>query len=80
MEEEKARALTRAEELEKDLKASGNQDVVALSLYFGEINKYYEQIAGLIRKQQADNPETAGKFKAALCNALDQLRQVAECL
>jgi hypothetical protein len=80
LEQEKARALNRAEELEKNLKASGNQDVVALSLYFGEINKYYEQIACLIRKQQADNPETARKFKAALCSALDQLRQMAEAL
>ena len=80
LEAEKAQALTRAEDLSRQMKAAGNSDITALSLYFDEINKYYERIAGLVEKNRTDDAETAAKFKNALIRALQKMVEAAEVL
>lgn len=74
-ETDKAEALKRAIELEKQLKIAGDPDAVLMQHYFTEIQRSFGQIVETIEKKQDKEPDFAKKYAGALSRALDALKE-----
>lgn len=74
IEGEKAQALERAAEMERQLKIAGDTDAVLFKFHFDELQRSYGEITAIIEKKRSDNPETAAKYEFALVRALDALK------
>lgn len=72
---EKADALKRAEQLEKQLAISSSAETVKFSFYFEALNGDFGKITESLKKQAEENPETAAKFKKACYGALDIMKK-----
>lgn len=71
---EKAEAVKRAEQLEKQLAVSSSAETVKFSFYFEALNTDFNKITESLKKQAEENPETAAKFKKACYGALDIMK------
>lgn len=78
--DEKAQAMARAQELEKQLKIAGDNDTVRLSLLFEAFQGDYSKIAGFITETKASDTEKGTKFQGALVKALEKIRENAAAL
>lgn len=72
---EKAKALERAKQLEKQLVVSSSAETVKFSFYFEALNTDFNKITESLKKQAEGNPETAAKFKKACYGALDIMKK-----
>lgn len=75
LEKEKADAIRRAEELEKKLKVSSNQDMALFAFLFENYQECFNKLCGCIKKIEASDGETAGKLRGALAKVMDTMRQ-----
>lgn len=71
---EKAEAVKRAEQLEKQLAVSSSAETVKFSFYFEALNTDFNKITESLKRQAEENPETAAKFKKACYSALDIMK------
>lgn len=71
---EKAEALERARQLEKQLAVSSSAETVKFSFYFEALNTDFNKITESLKRQAEENPETAAKFKKACYSALDIMK------
>jgi len=71
VEKEKAAAITRAQDLERQLKVAGNSETVIINHLFGELQTVIIKLATSIEKVNAGgDSESARKFKGAICKYL----------
>lgn len=75
LETEKAEALRRAEELEKKLKVSSNQDMALFAYLFENFQECFNKLCGCIKKIEATDSETAKKLSGAMAKVVDSMRQ-----
>lgn len=72
---EKAKALERAKQLEKQLAVSSSAETVKFKFYFDALDGDFKKITESLKKQFEGNPETAAKFKNACYGALDIMKK-----
>ena len=72
---EKAKALERAKQLEKQLAVSSSAETVKFKFYFDALDGDFKKITESLKKQFEENPETAAKFKNACYGALDIMKK-----
>ena len=72
---EKAEALERARQLEKQLAVSSSAETVKFKFYFDALDGDFKKIIESLKKQFEENPETAAKFKNACYGALDIMKK-----
>ncbi len=71
---EKAEALERARQLEKQLAVSSSAETVKFKFYFDALDGDFKKITESLKKQFEENSETAAKFKKACYSALDIMK------
>ena len=72
---EKAEAVKRAEQLEKQLAVSSSAETVKFKFYFDALDGDFKKITESLKKQFEENSETAAKFKNACYGALDIMKK-----
>ena len=72
---EKAKALERAKQLEKQLAVSSSAETVKFKFYFDALDGDFKKITESLKKQFEEKPETAAKFKNACYGALDIMKK-----
>ena len=72
---EKAKALERAKQLEKQLAVSSSAETVKFKFYFDALDVDFKKITESLKKQFEETPETAAKFKNACYGALDIMKK-----
>ena len=71
---EKAEAVKRAEQLEKQLAVSSSAETVKFKFYFDALDGDFKKITESLKKLFEENPDTAAKFKTACYSALDIMK------
>jgi DNA repair exonuclease SbcCD ATPase subunit len=74
VEQEKAAAIARASELEKQLKVSGNQDTVMFKFLFDAWQQDFLKMCGLIKKVDESDNDFANKLRDVVKSVSDQQR------
>ena len=72
---EKADALKRAEQLEKQLVVSSSAETVKFKFYFDALDGDFKNITESLKKLFEESPDTAAKFKNACYGALDIMKK-----
>lgn len=63
---ERAKALTKAQELEKKLAVSASPETVKFTFYFEALQADYNKLIDSLKKIKSENPDTAEKYIAAM--------------
>lgn len=71
---EKAEAVKRAEQLEKQLVVSSSAETVKFKFYFDALDGDFKNITESLKKLFEESPDTAAKFKNACYSALDIMK------
>lgn len=72
---EKAEAVKRAEQLEKQLVVSSSAETVKFKFYFDALDGDFKNITESLKKLFEESPDTAAKFKNACYGALDIMKK-----
>ena len=72
---EKAKAIERAKQLEKQLAVSSTAETVKFKFYFDALDENFKNITESLKKLFEESPDTAAKFKNACYGALDIMKK-----